>query len=138
MRAPGAGRVVWAADGRSDWEVGRTSLPFDDIMADATSMMGNSVVIDHGNGEFSPLAHFQKGSVRVRIGQRVRQGEPLGLVGDSGSVFTVHLHYELRGGVPLDVDGLPSRFNRLDRWLGRRREAVQDGFVDTGDVIESR
>lgn len=138
VRAPGAGRVVTATDGRPDWEVGQTGLPIADIMADPTTMMGNCVIIDHGNGEFSLLAHLQKGSVRVRAGQTVKQGEPLGVVGYSGSVFTVHLHYELRTGVGIDVDGLPSRFSRLDRWLGARREPVRDGFIDTGDVVESR
>lgn len=138
VRAPGAGRVVAAVDGRPDWVVDKTSLALEAILADPTTLMGNSVVIDHGHGEFSLLAHLQRGSIRVKVGDMVRQGQPLGLVGYSGSVFTVHLHYELRTGVALDVEGLPSRFSRLDRWLGDRRVPLGDGFIDTGDVVESR
>ena len=138
VRAPGAGKVVAAVNDRPDWEVGRTQLPIDDILRDPNTLTGNVVVIDHGNGEFSLLAHMRRGSVRVRAGDTVKQGDTIGLVGYSGSVFTVHVHYELRTGAGLVVEGLPSRFSRLDRWIGDRRVPVSDGFIDTGDVIESR
>ncbi len=95
-------------------------------------------MIDHGHGEYSLLAHLRKGSLRVHAGDVVRQGETIGLVGYSGSVFTVHLNYELRTGVDLAVEGLPSRFSKLDRWLGNRRVPLTDGFIDTGDVVETR
>lgn len=138
VRAPGAGRVVKVFDDREDWEVGKTGLSLDAILADASTLFGNSVVIDHGNGEYSLVAHMRRGSVRVKEGAVVRLGDPLGAIGYSGSVFTVHVHYELRCGVGLDVDGLPSRFAGVDRWIGGRRQPVKDGFVTTGDVLESR
>ena len=138
VRAPGAGKVVAGVNDQPDWEVDRTQLPLEDILRDPGTLTGNSVVIDHGNGEYSLLAHMQRGSVRVHVGDVVRQGDPIGLIGYSGSVFTVHLHYELRTGAGLAVEGLPSHFGKLDRWLGDRRVRVSDGFIDTGDVIESR
>lgn len=138
LRAPGDGRVVKVYDDREDWEVGKTGLSLDAIMAEPTMLFGNSVVIDHGHGEYSMIAHMRRGSVRVKEGAIVKQGDPIGAVGYSGSVFTVHVHYELRTGVGLDVDGLPSRFERVDRWIGDRRVPVKDGFVTTGDLLESR
>ena len=138
VRAPGAGRVVKVYDDREDWEVGRTGLSLDAIMAEPTTLFGNSVVIDHGHGEYSLLAHMRRGSVRVKDGAVVKQGDTIGAIGYSGSVFTVHVHYELRSGVGLDVEGLPSHFDRVDRWIGGRRVPVKDGFVTTGDVLESR
>jgi hypothetical protein len=138
VRAPGAGRVVTAANDQPDWEVGRTQLALEAILRDPGTLTGNSVVIDHGNGEFSLLAHMRRGSVRVRVGDVVKQGDTVGLAGYSGSVFTVHVHYELRTGPGLAVEGLPSRFSRLDRWIGAKRVPVRDGFIDTGDVLESR
>ena len=138
VRAPGAGKVVAAVNDQPDWEVDRTQLALEDIMRDPNTLTGNSVVIDHGNGEYSLLAHLRRGSVRVHVGDGVKQGDPIGVVGYSGSVFTVHLHYELRTGTDLAVEGLPSRFSRLDRWIGDERVPVSDGFIDTGDVIESR
>jgi hypothetical protein len=138
VRAPAAGRVAKAYGDRPDWEVGRTGLELDAIMADPTTLFGNSVVIDHGNGEFSMLAHMKQGSVLVKQGDVVRAGQTIGAVGYSGSVFTVHLHYELRTGVGLDVEGLPSRFEQVDRWIGGKRVPEKDGFITTGDIVESR
>ncbi len=59
---------------------------------------GNHVVIDHGNGEFSMLAHFQTGSLLVKLGDHVEQGQPLGKLGSSGDTTTPHLHYQLQTG----------------------------------------
>jgi len=107
-------------------------------MADPTTLFGNSVVIDHGNGEYSLLAHLKQRSVLVKEGDEVRAGQRIGAIGYSGSVFTVHLHYELRRGVGLDVDGLPSRFEHIDRWIGAQRVPEKDGFITTGDIVQSR
>jgi hypothetical protein len=72
---------------------------------------GNHVILDHGAGEFSMLAHMQAGSVRVRVGDRVRQGQVLGLLGSSGDTETPHLHYQLQSGPDWEwADGLPCRF----------------------------
>ncbi|PTL82866.1 hypothetical protein DAT35_18020 [Vitiosangium sp. GDMCC 1.1324] len=39
-------------------------------------LAGNVVVIDHGGGEYSLLAHMQQGSVTVKAGDKVRAGQP--------------------------------------------------------------
>ena len=59
---------------------------------------GNHVVIDHGNGEFSAIDHFQHGSVRVSVGERVVQGQALGLLGSSGDSSSPHVHHQLQDG----------------------------------------
>ena len=38
----------------------------------------------------------------------------------------------------LDVDGLPSRFEHIDRWIGAQRVPEKDGFITTGDIVQSR
>ena len=76
---------------------------------------GNCVVIDHGNSEFSFLAHMQKGSVRVKAGDRVKQGQVIGLLGSSGRAQAPHLHYHLMAGsILFRSDGLPSQFENLE------------------------
>ncbi len=75
---------------------------------------GNHVVIDHGKGEFSLLAHFQAKSVLVKVGDRVQQGQPLGKLGSSGDTVTPHLHYQLQSGPDHDwSDGLPCTFGNI-------------------------
>jgi hypothetical protein len=135
--APGAGTVVAAESGEPDWEVGRTSLPDSMVLARPVALYGNYVVIDHGNGEFSLLAHMRRGSVTVRKGERVRQGQPVGRVGFSGSVYTIHTHYQLQRGPEYDADGLPSTFLRVTR-VGLPGHATGRLRIDSGDVVESR
>ncbi|MYL58127.1 peptidoglycan DD-metalloendopeptidase family protein [Virgibacillus halodenitrificans] len=60
---------------------------------------GNYVVIDHGNEEFSFLAHFKKGSVKVKPGDEVKAGELLGQVGNSGNSSEPHIHFHV-GDLP--------------------------------------
>jgi murein DD-endopeptidase MepM/ murein hydrolase activator NlpD len=57
---------------------------------------GNFIVLDHGEGEYSFYAHIKQGSVRVQVGQAVKQGEMLGLVGNSGATSEPHTHFDLR------------------------------------------
>ncbi|WP_256762047.1 M23 family metallopeptidase [Cohnella sp. WQ 127256] len=56
---------------------------------------GNVVVIDHGNGEYSFLAHLQMGSVKVKVGDQVSKGDSIGLCGNSGNSSEAHLHYQV-------------------------------------------
>jgi len=58
-------------------------------------MAGNYVVIDHGNGEYSMLAHFKKGSVVVKKGDVVKQGQLLGECGNSGNSSEPHIHFQV-------------------------------------------
>jgi murein DD-endopeptidase MepM/ murein hydrolase activator NlpD len=75
---------------------------------------GNQVTLDHGNDEYSDFGHMQRGTVRVKTGDRVKQGDVLGQVGTSESPFP-HLHYQFqRSGKPAYfADGLPSRFENV-------------------------
>lgn len=98
---------------------------------------GNHVVIDHGNGEFSLFGHLQKGSVLVKLGERVVRGQNLARIGSSGSSGNPHLHYELRAGRGLQVEGLPAIFTDFTHYLGSRAVAVRAGPVDTGDMLET-
>ena len=98
---------------------------------------GNYVVIDHANGEHSLYGHIQKGSSRVKVGQRVRRGDIIAAIGASGSSKFPHLHFEMQSGPGTDVEGLPSTFENFDRILGSRRTTVRSGRVHSGDILRS-
>ena len=57
---------------------------------------GNSVCIKIGPARYAVYAHLQPGSVRVRRGQRVRTGQIIGLVGNSGNTTFPHLHFGIQ------------------------------------------
>ncbi|MEO5988342.1 MAG: M23 family metallopeptidase [Candidatus Eisenbacteria bacterium] len=103
--APAAGEVVWQRDSLADQAIGAT---------DAAHAVGNAVVIDHGTGEYSLLAHLQPHSLKVRMGDKVRAGDLIGLCGNSGNSSEPHLHYHVQNGPrPLEGDGYPAYFNAL-------------------------
>ena len=56
---------------------------------------GHTVLIDHGNGLQTRYAHMYPGSITVRVGQRVYQGQQIGKIGSTGNVTGPHLHFEV-------------------------------------------
>ena len=53
-------------------------------------------------------AHFQKGSLTVKVGDKVKKGDKLALLGNTGNANASHLHFQLMNGPNfLDADGLP-------------------------------
>jgi len=73
VKAPNAGRVV---------------------IAGSRYFSGNTVVIDHGQGLFSLLAHLTK--IEVKVGDTVSAGDEVGTVGATGRVTGPHLHWAVR------------------------------------------
>ena len=62
---------------------------------------GNMVTIDHGFGYKTRYAHLKKAVVRK--GQKVKRGQLVGYIGNTGKTTGVHLHYEvLKNGTPVD------------------------------------
>ena len=69
---------------------------------------GNHVILDIGAGCFAFYAHLQPGSLRVKLGDKVRRGQVVGLVGNSGNSTEPHLHFHIENGSsPLGAEGLP-------------------------------
>lgn len=58
---------------------------------------GNHIVIEHDNGTQTLYAHNSKNLVNV--GDTVKQGQTIGLVGSTGRSTGSHLHFEVRGGI---------------------------------------
>jgi len=124
--APGDGTVVEAVDGVADNVPGITG---------PGHAGGNRIVLNHGNGEFSFLAHFQLGSVRVRAGQTVRAGEEIGRCGNSGNSTLPHLHYHLQNSPTWFAgEGLPILF----RDYVADGELVEAGEPARGQIVAAR
>ena len=69
---------------------------------------GNYVILDLGGGRFAFYAHLQPGSLRVKTGDKVRRGQVVGLVGNSGNSTEPHLHFHISdANSPLGSEGVP-------------------------------
>ncbi|MFN4172449.1 MAG: M23 family metallopeptidase [Pseudorhodobacter sp.] len=91
VRAAAPGRVRAVRDGMPDIAIGQPGAPQLD-----RNDCGNAVVIDHAEGWETLYCHLRQGSVRVRGGDVVTAGTPLGLIGLSGQTEFPHLHMGLR------------------------------------------
>lgn len=130
--AAGDGKIAAASDDLPD------TRTFNDAGLASGPMMlyGNYIVIDHLNGEFSIFGHLKQGSSKVKVGEMVKQGQQIAQIGSSGSAYFPHLHYELRTGIDLKAEGLPSYFRDFRRILGERVIEVKKGPVETGEIVE--
>jgi murein DD-endopeptidase MepM/ murein hydrolase activator NlpD len=57
---------------------------------------GNVVIVDHGRGNRTLYAHLSRFAPKMRVGQRVNQGQVIGYVGSTGWATGPHLHYEFQ------------------------------------------
>jgi hypothetical protein len=80
------------------------------------TVAGNYVILDLGGGHFAFYAHLQPGSLRVKVGDKVRAGETLALLGNSGQSDAPHLHFHITdGNSPLGAEGLPYVFRTFEQ-----------------------
>ena len=106
-------------------------------------LVGNFVLLDIGDGAWAVYAHLQLGSVQVRKGDRVRRGQVLGRVGNTGNSTEPHLHFHIADrNQALDSEGIPYSFARFDlqaepgevtrafRMVGQHLEVDSDRVVD--------
>jgi len=120
--APGNGTVVGAENGYPDNEYDGKKIHYPQAPPGADEDLGNFVLIDHGDGEFSVMPHMLVGSVAVKKGDNVRQGQLIGKVGFSGDSIFPHVHYSLLScGDIYRCEGLPAYFGHVDRLLGSKR-----------------
>lgn len=57
---------------------------------------GNYIIIDHGNNISTLVAHLKYNTIRVKKGDKVKKGQILGIMGNTGYSKGVHCHYEVR------------------------------------------
>ena len=103
--APANGIIIQVIDGSIDVLPGER---------DRSVGVGNAIIIDHQNGEYSLLCHFKHNSIKVKVGDKVSQGDLLGLCGNTGNTSEPHIHFNLQDG-PLmhKANALPAQFAKI-------------------------
>lgn len=136
---------------RNTWPLLAWMMTFESFgreLVGAAGLLGNYIVVEHDHGNFAAYAHLRRGSVGVRPGDRIEQGQHLAQVGNSGNTSEPHLHVQLMdrpeptgaAGIPMqwtDVAVDPSE--RDPRWTtGEPKPGAQPGFPPNGQVFEVR
>lgn len=109
VHAARGGRVVQIYE---DSDQGGNSMEYKD--------MANYVIIEHNDGTFGEYAHLSKNGVLVNKGQKVFEGQLIGLSGNTGYSSGPHLHFMVVG---VEGDGsnssIPVRFKTSEGVLDR-------------------
>jgi len=125
--APAAGKIISADDQYADNPPGKAS--------DTDPNEGNSIVVDHGNGEFSMLGHLKAGSIKIKVGDTVKAGQQLAQVGQSGNSPIPHLDYHLQNSAIWQKgQGLPIQFTHMLV----NGKPVPYAVPVRGDIIETK
>ena len=121
LYAPASGQIVEMKNSVADNNPGKTNKKH---------LFGNYVIMDHGNGEYSVLAHFMKNSIVVNVGDIVTKGQVIGLTGNSGNSTEPHLHYHLQNRPSIGKGaGLPAQFQNY---------YADDVFVPVGEPLKNQ
>ncbi|MEO8927058.1 MAG: M23 family metallopeptidase [Caulobacteraceae bacterium] len=80
---------------------------------------GNYLILYLGYGRYAFYAHLQPGSLRVHVGDKVRRGQVIALLGNTGNSDGPHLHFHVaNANSPLGAEGVPYVFDAY-RALGK-------------------
>ncbi|MFT6027326.1 MAG: urea transporter [Bacteroidia bacterium] len=87
VMAAQAGTVVSVEDDVEDNSPGKVNLE---------QNWGNSVVIKHGEFMFTKLSHLKKDTIKVKEGDKVKKGEVIASLGNSGRSPEPHIHFQMQ------------------------------------------
>jgi hypothetical protein len=98
---------------------------------------GNHVIVDIGGGRYAFYAHLKPGSIKVKEGDRVRSGQVLARLGNSGNTTAPHLHFHVMDApLPLGADhNLPYVFDSFT-YQGRFKDDGTPVLLDTPEPRE--
>lgn len=111
------------------------------IPIDLTTVAGNYIILNLGGGKYALYAHLQPGSIRVKPNDKVRAGQLIALLGNSGQSDAPHLHFHIMdSNSPLGAEGLPYAFKSFELMgvLPSKRLLVSGGWKPTGPESRHR
>src|SRR5918993_4175047 len=126
--APAEGTVVSVSDVHPDEPIGDLGQ---------TPPYGNHIVLEISSGRYAVLGHLKEGSARVSEGERVRLGQPIAAVGDTGRSLWPHLHIHVQEGPNLDQQArtLPVVLSDVFLMRNGRESTPAEADLRRGDQI---
>lgn len=99
---------------------------------------GNVVVIDHGDNQFGYYAHLRPNSITLKVGAKVKAGDVIAEVGNSGESTEPGLHFHVMNNPDPNMgDGIPVVF---DKWKAQAFSAFptdrEQGLLPKGEFVQ--
>ena len=117
------GTVVHTLDGLPDQKPG---IQPDQAGVALDEIIGNHIMLDHGDGFFTVYGHLKPESVAVAPGDSVKAGDVIGRVGSTGGSLAPHLHFHVVDSrMESAANGYPFVFAQFDL----------SGGVDAADLL---
>lgn len=96
---------------------------------------GNFVKVQHANGYYTLYAHLKYNSISVKVGDKVKKGDLIGYMGNTGHSLGSHLHFEVRNKNDIKID--PTNFLSSDFTEPNEQYGIGRYIVNT-DVLRVR
>ncbi|APG64171.1 hypothetical protein LPB136_01775 [Tenacibaculum todarodis] len=103
------------------------------------TIAGNYVVIDIGNKIHAIYGHLIPSSIKVSIGDKVKKGQVIGLLGNSGNSDLPHLHFHLesKSNTPMGEEGIPYHLKEFIQLKNYSAEEVSSFFHKNNIPLDS-
>lgn len=125
--APANGVVVEAIDGIRENSPG---------LRNPYAPIGNAIVIQHANNEYSVLAYLKQGSIRVKLGDKLTRGQVIAKCGNSGNATEPVIHYHVQDSPYLQTaKGIKFYFERALVTKDGKKQLKQYCIPEIGEVI---
>lgn len=103
--APCNGKIVLVVDGVKDNIVGEMN---------SFNIGGNTIIMKTENNEYLVFCHFKHQSIKLKEGQLIKQGQLLGLCGNSGHSSEPHLHFHIQNVEDMNLaTGVKCYFDKI-------------------------
>lgn len=126
------GTVIKVVDEFPDLEIGKTLENMS-----LANLGGNYILLDIGNGYTAFYAHIIKGTMKVKEGEKVKRGQVLAKLGNSGNSTGPHLHFHIvKGTDPIADQGMPYVINNFEVTKQASAAPLPDEFF-TGAPLQT-
>jgi murein DD-endopeptidase MepM/ murein hydrolase activator NlpD len=99
-------------------------------------LVGNHITVQFGDGLFALYAHLKYRSVAVAVGDRVRPGQQLAEVGQTGNAVGPHLHFQVMDSPDIyRAKGVPCKFLAYQSRSEGGWESVSEGIPRLLEVV---
>lgn len=125
------GTVIKVVDEFEDLEIGKTLENMS-----LANLGGNFILIDIGHGYTAFYAHVIKGTTTVKKGDKVKRGQVIGKLGNSGNSTGPHLHFHIvKGKDPVGSQGVPYVINKFTLMGQEDNGDLQDEFFAGAPLV---